>query len=41
LDVYQPADRFWLFQAIEAALYVFLAAALLTLAIHWVRRRVF
>jgi hypothetical protein len=29
---YQPASRFWTFQAIEAGIFVLLAAALLTLA---------
>jgi ABC-2 family transporter protein len=38
--VYQPADRFWLFQGIETALFVVLALALLGLAIWWVRRRI-
>jgi hypothetical protein len=37
--VYQPADRFWLFQSIESAIFFALAAALLALAIWWVRRR--
>jgi len=40
LDVYHPADRFWLFQGIEAGIYVVLAAILLGLAVHWVRRRI-
>jgi hypothetical protein len=38
--IYQPADRFWLFQGIEAAIVVALAVALLTLAIWWVRKRI-
>ena len=37
--VYQPADRFWTFQIIEAALYVGLAAALLAIAFWHLRRR--
>ncbi len=37
--IYQPADRFWLFQGIESAIFFGLAAALLALAIWWVRRR--
>lgn len=36
---YQPADRFWLFQGIETAIFVAAAAALLALAVWWVRRR--
>ncbi|MGE5333460.1 MAG: transporter [Nitrososphaerota archaeon] len=36
---YQPADRFWLFQGIEAAILVALAVGLLALAIWWVRKR--
>jgi hypothetical protein len=37
--VYQPADRWWSFQLIEAGIFVVLAAALITLAVGWVRRR--
>jgi hypothetical protein len=37
---YQPADRFWLFQGIEAAILVALAVGLLALAIWWVRARI-
>jgi hypothetical protein len=37
--IYQPADRFWLFQGIESAIFLVLAAALLALTIWWVRRR--
>lgn len=40
LQVYQPAGRFWLFQAIETGIFLALAAVLLALAIHQVRRRV-
>ena len=36
---YQPADRFWLFQGIETAVLVAMAAGLLALAIWWVRKR--
>jgi hypothetical protein len=39
LQVYQPADRFWIFQTIETGLYVALAVILLALAVHRVRRR--
>lgn len=38
--VYQPASRFWLFQGIEAAIFLGLAAALLALACWWVLRRI-
>ena len=38
--VLQPADRFWLFQGIEAVLYGGAALALLALAVYWVSRRV-
>src|SRR5690348_13954340 len=36
---YQPADRFWPFQGIEAGILVALTVGLLALAIWWVRRR--
>jgi cell division protein FtsL len=39
-ELFQPADRFWLFQGIETALFVALAVVLLMLAVHLVRRRV-
>jgi ABC-type transport system involved in multi-copper enzyme maturation permease subunit len=39
-ELFQPADRFWLFQGIETALFVALAMVLLLLAVHLVRRRV-
>jgi hypothetical protein len=38
LVAYQPADRFWRFQAIESGIYVVLAAWLLALTAYWVRR---
>lgn len=37
---YQPANRFWTFQAIETALFVVLAAALAGLCVWWVRHRI-
>jgi hypothetical protein len=37
---WQPADRFWLFQGIESAIFFGVAAALLALTIWWVRRRI-
>jgi hypothetical protein len=36
---YQPADRFWLFQGIEAAIFLGAALALVLLTIWWVRTR--
>ena len=36
--LYQPADRFWLFQGLESAIFVLLALALLVLTVWWVRR---
>lgn len=38
--VYQPAHRFWLFQGIEAAIFLGLTAALLALTVWWILRRV-
>jgi hypothetical protein len=38
--IYQPAGRFWLFQGIETAVFLGLAAGLLALAVWWVRERV-
>lgn len=40
VDVFQPASRYWLFQGIEAAIFVGLTLALLALAVWWVRERV-
>jgi hypothetical protein len=40
LQLVHPADRFWLFQGIETALFVALAVLLLLAAIHVVRRRI-
>jgi hypothetical protein len=37
---YQPFDRFWLFQGIEAALFVALAIGLTGFSMWWVNRRV-
>jgi hypothetical protein len=37
---YHPADRFWVFQAIETALFLGLAAGLLGLTYWWVTRRI-
>ncbi len=38
--VYQPADRFWLFQGIETVIFLGLAAGLLALTMWWVRDRI-
>jgi hypothetical protein len=37
--IYQPANRCWTFQVMEAALFLGLAALLLTFAVLWVRNR--
>ncbi|WP_256793572.1 ABC transporter permease subunit [Terrabacter sp. Ter38] len=37
--IYQPADRFWTFQALELGITVAIAATLITLTYVWVRRR--
>ncbi|MET8283077.1 transporter [Micromonospora sp. NPDC005174] len=37
-EMYQPADRFWLFQSIETGIFVALAVLLLYLAVRRVRR---
>ncbi|MFD0784624.1 ABC transporter permease subunit [Micromonospora azadirachtae] len=37
-QLYQPADRFWLFQGIESGIFVALAAVLLYLAVRRIRR---
>jgi ABC-2 family transporter protein len=37
---YQPGDRFWLFQGVEAAIFVALAALLVGLTYSWTTRRV-
>jgi hypothetical protein len=38
--IYQPADRFWLFQGIETAIFFGLAAGLLALTVWWARKRI-
>lgn len=38
--VYHPASRFWLFQGIETAIFLGLAAALLGVTVWWVTRRI-
>lgn len=39
LAVYQPLDRFWTFQAIEAALFFGVAIALIAASLWWLQRR--
>jgi hypothetical protein len=39
LQLFQSADRFWVLQGIETALFVGLAVLLLLASVHWVRRR--
>jgi ABC-2 family transporter protein len=39
VDTYQPASRFWTFQAIEFAIFAGAALLLLTLTYYWVTRR--
>ena len=38
--VYQPASRFWLFQGVEAGIFLALALALGAFAVVWIRRRI-
>ena len=38
LQIYQPESRFWIFQSLEASLFVAMAAALVGLAIWSIRR---
>ena len=40
LASYQPANRFWLFQGIEAAIFTGLAATLIIAAAWWLRHRI-
>jgi hypothetical protein len=40
LELFHPASRYWLFQGLETALFLVLAAALLLAAVLWVRRRI-
>lgn len=37
---YQPADRYWLFQGIESAIFLAVTVALLGLTVWWLQRRV-
>lgn len=38
--VYQPASRFWIFQGIESAIFLGIAAALLALTVWWALRHI-
>jgi hypothetical protein len=40
VQAYQPASRYWLFQAIESGIYLALSTLLLLVTVYWVRRRV-
>lgn len=40
VSTYQPGNRFWLFQGIETAIFLGLAAGLLALTVWWVRERI-
>jgi ABC-2 family transporter protein len=39
-ETWQPGSRFWLFQSVEAAVFISIALALAALSIWWVRRRI-
>lgn len=39
IATYQPADRYWLFQGIESAVFLVLAVGLIAATFWWVRRR--
>jgi hypothetical protein len=36
---FQPYDRYWLFQGVESALFILLAAVLVGFSLWWIRRR--
>jgi ABC-2 family transporter protein len=40
VDTFQPGSRFWLFQGIESAMFLLLAAGLVVLAMWLIRRRI-
>jgi len=40
VDTYQPGSRYWLFQGIESAIFLLLAAGLIVLAMWLIRRRI-
>ncbi len=37
--IFQPADRFWMFQSIEAAIFLALTLALIAFTVWWVKHR--
>jgi hypothetical protein len=41
IDTFQPGNRFWLFQGIESAIFLLLAAGLVVFAIWLIRRRIY
>ena len=40
VDTFQPGSRYWLFQGIESAIFLLLAAGLVVFAIWLIRRRI-
>jgi hypothetical protein len=38
-EIYQPADRYWRFQVLEALVFAGLSFVLLGAAVWWIRRR--
>jgi hypothetical protein len=38
--VYQPVDRFWLFQGIESGFYLLMTALLFALTFWWTKYRI-
>jgi hypothetical protein len=38
-EIYQPADRFWVFQGIETSIFVALSCIALGTTVVWLRRR--
>jgi hypothetical protein len=40
LATYHPGSRFWLFQAVEAGIFIALAVALLAFSVWWIRKRI-
>jgi hypothetical protein len=41
IDTFQPGNRFWLFQGIESAIFLLLAAGLVVFAMWLIRRRIY
>jgi hypothetical protein len=40
IDTFQPGSRFWLFQGIESAIFLLVAAGLVVLTMWLIRRRI-